>query len=67
MKNYQSFHDIEQDLKRLKLERHIALEEMKLSKNKLKDNFLQNSWLNLAIGVAGKYGFYVLLKRFIKE
>ncbi|GGK20269.1 hypothetical protein GCM10007962_12990 [Yeosuana aromativorans] len=66
MKNYQSFHDIEQDLKRLKLERHIALEEMKLSKNKLKDNFYQNSWLNLAIGVAGKYGFYVLLKRFIK-
>lgn len=66
MKNYQSFHDIEQDLKRLKLERHIALEEMKLSKNKLKDNFYQNSWLNLAIGVVGKYGFYVLLKRFIK-
>lgn len=66
MKNYQSFHDIEQDLKRLKLERHIALEEMKLSKNKFKDSFHQNSWLNLAIGVAGKYGFYVLLKRFIK-
>ena len=66
MKNYQSFNDIEQDLKRLKLERHIALEEMKLSKNKFKDNFSQKNWLNLAVEAAGKYGFYVLFKRFIK-
>ena len=62
MRNYQSFNDIEQDLKRLKLERHIALEEMKLSKNKFKDNFSRKNWLNLVIDVAGKYGFYVLIK-----
>lgn len=66
MKHYQSFNDIEQDLKRLKLERDIALEEMKLSKNKFKDNLNQKSWLNLVVDVAGKYGFYVLVKRFLK-
>lgn len=66
MKHYQSFNEIEQDLKRLKLERRIALEEMKLSKNKFKDNFSRKSWLDLVIGVAGKYGFYLLIKRFIK-
>ena len=66
MKQYQSFNDIERDLKRLQLERQIALEEIKLSKNKFKDSLSQKNLLNLVIGAAGKYGLYVLLKRFIK-
>ncbi len=66
MKEYQSFEDIEQDLKRLSIERKIALEQMKLSKNKFTNNLKQKNWLSLVIDVAGKYGFYVLLKRFFK-
>ncbi len=66
MKEYQSFEEIEQDLKRLSIERKIALEQMKLSKNKFTNNLKQKNWLSLVIDVAGKYGFYVLLKRFFK-
>jgi len=66
MKEYKSFEHIDQDLKRLSLERNIALEQMKLSKNKFTNNLKQKNWLSLVIDVAGKYGFYVLLKRFFK-
>ncbi|WP_166964955.1 DUF6327 family protein [Yeosuana marina] len=66
MKEYKSFEHIEQDLKRLSLERNIALEQMKLSKNKFTNNLKQKNWLSLVIDVASKYGFYVLLKRFFK-
>lgn len=66
MKEYKSFEEIEQDLTRLNLERNISLEQMKLSKNKFKYDLKQKNWLRLIINAAGKYGFYVLLKRFIK-
>lgn len=66
MKNYQSFEAVEADLKRLRLERRIALEEINLSKNKFKEQFKQKTWLNLMVDAAEKYGFYVLLKRFLK-
>ncbi|GAA3783620.1 MULTISPECIES: DUF6327 family protein [Corallibacter] len=66
MKNYQSFEDIEKDLTRLKLERNIALEEMKLLKSEFKDDLKPANWVSTIFNVAGKYGFYVLLKRFFK-
>jgi hypothetical protein len=66
MKNYQSFQDIDQDLKRLRLERNIALEKMKLIKNEFKENLKPANWVSTIFNVAGKYGFYMLLKRFIK-
>jgi hypothetical protein len=66
MKQYQSFEDIETDLKRLNLERKIALEEMKLLKSEFQDDLKPANWVSTALNVAGKYGFYVLLKKFLK-
>ncbi len=66
MKQYQSFEDIEQDLKRLSLERSIALEQIKLSKNNFTSNLKQKNWFSLVLDLARKYGFYILLKRLIK-
>jgi len=67
MKQYQSFEEIETDLKRLNLERKIALEEMKLLKTEFQDNLKPSNWVvSTVLGVASKYGFYWLLKKFLK-
>lgn len=66
MKHYQSFQDIEYNLTRLKLERNIALEEIKLVKSEFKHNLKPANWVITVANVAGKYGFYVLLKRFLR-
>jgi hypothetical protein len=66
MKQFESFQDIETELKRLDLERNIAFEEMKLLKSEFKDDLKPANWLSTIFNVAGKYGFYVLLKRFFK-
>ncbi|MFL0353721.1 hypothetical protein [Xanthomarina sp. GH4-25] len=66
MKQYQSFEDIETDLKRLSLERNIALEEMKLLKSEFQDDLKPANWIQSAIKTAGKYGLFLLAKRFFK-
>jgi hypothetical protein len=66
MKQYQSFEDIETDLKRLNLERKIALEEMKLLKSEFQEDLKPANWLSTILNLAGKYGLYMLLKKFIK-
>ena len=65
MKTYTTFKDIEQDLKRLKLERDIALEELKLMKNEFKEDLKPINWLSTALKLTGKYGFIALIKRLI--
>jgi len=66
MKNYESFTDIESDLKRLNLERKIALEEMKLLKTEFKEDLKPSNWVSTLLNLAGKYGLYMLMKRFLK-
>ncbi|WP_417214064.1 DUF6327 family protein [Bizionia sp.] len=66
MKNYESFTDIESDLKRLNLERKIALEEMKLLKTEFKEDLKPSNWLSTLLNLAGKYGLYMIMKRFLK-
>ncbi len=66
MKNYQSFTEIETDLKRLNLERKIAFEEMKLLKTEFKEDLKPSNWINTILQVVGKYGLYVLMKKFLK-
>lgn len=66
MKQYHSFNEIEADLKRLSLERNIALEEMKLLKSEFKDGLKLTNWMSTIFNVAGKYGLYKLMKRFLK-
>ncbi|EGV44247.1 hypothetical protein BZARG_720 [Bizionia argentinensis JUB59] len=66
MRHYQSFNDIETDLQRLNLERKIALEEMKLLKTEFKENLRPANWVNTLLSMAGKYGLYRIVKRFLK-
>lgn len=66
MKTYQSFKDIEYNLARLKLERKIALEEMKLLKIELVEDLSPPNWVNTMVNVAGKYGLFYLIKRLLK-
>lgn len=66
MKSYQSFKEIEEDLKRLHLERQIALEELKLSKHDLQDSISPYQWLSTALNAAKKYGIVYLIRRILK-
>lgn len=67
MKQYQSFKEIETDLKRLNLERKIALEELKLLKSGVKEDLKPANWLSSILGMLGKYGIYQLIKKFTKK
>ena len=62
-KKYTSFEEIEEDLVRLKLERDIAWEELKLIKNEYKDDFKPLNWVSSVLKFASKYGVMVILKR----
>lgn len=66
MSIYNSFEDIDHDLKRLRLERDIAWEELKLSKGEIAEHFKYPNWLNTILKGVSKYGFYLLIKKFIK-
>lgn len=66
MKQYESFDDIEKDLKRLSLERNIALEEMKLLKSEFKDDLKPINWVSTIFSAFGKYGLYAIIKRILK-
>lgn len=66
MRIYNSFEEIDQDLKRIRLERNIAWEELKLSKNQITEQFSYSNWMNTVAKGIGKYGFYLLIKKFIR-
>ncbi|OMP32803.1 MULTISPECIES: DUF6327 family protein [Mangrovimonas] len=63
MKKYSSFAEIEHDLKRLDLERKIALEELKGVKGGLKEDLRPSNWMQLVLNSVGKYGAYLLFKK----
>ena len=67
MKEYSSFEEIDQDLKRLNLERQIALEELKLTQNQLKTDLAPLNWLDSVLKVFYTYGFSILLNRLFKR
>lgn len=66
MKTYNSFEDIEFELKRLKLERQIGLEELKGLKGDLADNLKPAQWIGTATKFAWKYGLFLLVKKIFK-
>ncbi|MDO6598144.1 DUF6327 family protein [Oceanihabitans sp. 2_MG-2023] len=66
MKTYKSFKDIDNDLRRLDLERQIAWEELKLVKEDIKEDLQPINWVRSAIKMAGKMGGFMLLKKIIK-
>ncbi|WP_179346153.1 DUF6327 family protein [Winogradskyella ursingii] len=62
-KVYTTFEQIESDLKRFKLERDIAWEELKLVKNEYKDELKPLNWITSALKFTSKYGIMLILKR----
>lgn len=66
-RTYTNFEDIEKDLKRLKLERQIAWEEMKLLKNEFKEDLSPANWVQTMLSAFGKYGMFILLKKLFKK
>ena len=65
MKVYTSFKDIENNLKRLRLERDIAWEELKLMKNEYKEDLKPLNWVSSALKLTGKYGLIALIRKWI--
>ena len=67
MKEYQSFDDIETELKLLDLERKIAWEEMKLLKSNFQEDIKPINWVPSLFKSAGKYSLLFILKRLFKK
>lgn len=67
MNRYTTFEDIDQDLKRLKLEREIAWEELKLVKNEYRENLKPINWITSALKITSKYGLIALIRRIISK
>ncbi|MGC1514667.1 MAG: hypothetical protein WA810_03770 [Maribacter sp.] len=63
---YQNFDEIEFDLKRLQLEREIALEEFKGIKHDVKEDLSPYSWVSTIISAIKKYGILYLIRRMVK-
>ncbi|WP_179351978.1 DUF6327 family protein [Winogradskyella vidalii] len=65
MKTYTSFDDIDNDLKRYKLERDIAWEELKLIKSEYKQDLQPLNWVNTALQLTGKYSFIAIIRKWL--
>lgn len=63
---YNNLEEVEFDLKRLQLERQIALEEIKGIKQDIKDDLSPFSWISTAISAFKKYGMLYLIRKIIK-
>jgi hypothetical protein len=63
---YNNFNEIEFNLKRLKLERQIALEEIKGLKQDVKDDLSPYSWISTVISVVKKYGMLYLIRKVVR-
>lgn len=66
MKVYKSFDEIEHDLKRLKLERQIGMEQLKGIKGEFAEDLKPLNWIGTIANVAGKYGLFVLFKKLFR-
>ena len=63
---YKNFEEVEFHLKRLKLEREIALEELKGIKNDVKQDLSLYNWVSTAISAAKKFGMLYLVRKVVK-
>ena len=66
MTAFNNFEEIDQELKRLSLEREIAFEELKGIQHDVKEDLTPPKWLGTIFSFAKKYGLLVLLKKIIK-
>ncbi|AUC83863.1 hypothetical protein CW731_00535 [Polaribacter sp. ALD11] len=66
MKTYQSFEEIDLDLKQLSLERQIALEQLKIVKNDFEESLKPISILSNTFKFVSKYGALMFIKKIFK-
>lgn len=66
MKAYNTFDDIDKDLKRFDLERKIAWEELKLVQGKVEKDLQPINLIVTVFKVIGKVGMFKLLKKIIR-
>ncbi|WP_339625946.1 hypothetical protein [uncultured Maribacter sp.] len=63
---YKNFDEIEYNLKRLKLEREIALEELKGLKQDVQEDLSPYNWVSTAFSAAKKFGMIYLMRKIVK-
>jgi len=66
MRSYRNFEEVNNDLKRLSLERQIALEELKGLKHDVKQDLSAPNWLGTIASFAKKYGIMYLIRKILK-
>jgi hypothetical protein len=66
MKIYNSFSEIEKDLKKLQLEKEIAIEELKIVKHDFEAYTKPIVWVNKALKYLSKYGVLLMIKKLFK-
>lgn len=63
---YKNLEEIEFNLKRLKLERQIALEELKGLKQDVQEDLSPYKWVSTALSAVKKFGLLYLVRKVIK-
>ncbi|WP_299252278.1 hypothetical protein [uncultured Lacinutrix sp.] len=66
-KVYRNFNEIDEELRRLELERQIAKEEIKAVKGDLKESLQPAQWMQTGVKMVGKIGSMVLLKKLFRR
>ena len=66
MKIYESFDEINRDLRKLSLEKQIALEELKVVKSSFGEMIKPTSIISSVLKIVSKYGFLMLIKKIFK-
>lgn len=66
MKIYNSFDEIEFELKKLSLERQIAVEELRARGYELKEELKPVNWILSILKLTKKFGIIMLLKKIFK-
>lgn len=66
MRHYRTKSDIKKDLRRLQLERQIALEELKTIKGEFQDHLHPNQWIQMGLKLMSKFWIMLLIKKIIK-
>jgi len=67
MKIYESFEEINRDLKKLQLERQIAMEELKLTQHEIKEDLAPLNWLDSILKYIYKYGLSVVINKILRK
>lgn len=66
MKTYETFDEIDRDLKLLRLERDIAFEELKMVKHNFSNSLKPVNWITTILKAISKYGVLLMIKKMFK-